>query len=88
MEHEIAHGGFALGGLRRVVAPDLRLLEGGDVFGNPVVQPDLALVHQHERGGGGDPLGHRVDAEHGVVAHRLAQFEVHLTKGFEIAWVS
>ena len=44
--------------------------------GDVVVQADQAFLDQHHEGDGRDRLGHRVDAEDGVLPHRLAALEV------------
>ena len=47
-----------------------------DVFVDGLVERDAAFLEQHHEGHAGDRLGHRIDAENGVVLHRRLALEV------------
>jgi hypothetical protein len=77
--HEVAHGGDprcrpepvgpggAVEGLE-----DLQAREGGQVFLDGIVEPEPALLDELHRGGRGDRLGHRRDAEQRICRQRPA----------------
>jgi len=50
----------------------LHLGEGRQVLGDRIGQHDLAFFRQDHRADRGERLGHRVDAEDGVLGHRSA----------------
>ena len=54
---------------------DAQVLPGRDEAVHRVVQRHQAFFDQHHEGHAGDRLGHRVDADHRVLAHRRAVFE-------------
>ena len=60
------------------------LLECGDVFGDGVVDRELAFVLENHHRGGRDRLGHRRDREDGVLSHRPLVLRVGVTGGFEV----
>jgi hypothetical protein len=41
-----------------------------------LVERNAAFLHQHHEGDAGDRLGHRIDAENGVVLYRLLALDV------------
>ena len=55
---------------------DAEIAEGRDEAGDVVVEIDQPFFHQHQQGHAGDRLGHRVDAEDGVLADRRAALDI------------
>ena len=53
-----------------VLHPDLRLREGGDIFGQGIRDQHPPLLDQHHRRHRDDRLGHRIDSEDRVGRHR------------------
>ena len=68
--------------------PDLMVAPFGNVAADGVVELKIALFVQHHQGHRGDRLGHGIDAEDGVVSHRLVPFPVHLAEGAEVGHVA
>jgi hypothetical protein len=68
--------------------PDLMILPGREEAAHRVVQLEVAaLIEAHQRHGG-DRLAHRIDAEDGVVGHRLAALPVHLAERAKVGEVA
>ena len=63
---------------RHAAGVDPELLPGGNVGGDGVVEADQALLDQHHQSHRGDRLGHRIDAQDRVLAHRLVALDVHV----------
>ena len=63
---------------------DLHVGEGGNVFRDGIVELDLALLDQLHRHDGGDRLGHREQAEDGLVGDRRLGHHVLHAEGFVI----
>ncbi len=55
---------------------DLHLCELGQELGDGVVEEEVPFFQEHHDRDGRDGLGHRVDAEDGIVGHRLTGFAV------------
>ncbi len=79
-----------LGDHRLVLAGDIDavVLPGGDVAADRVVELEVALFIEHHQRDRGDRLGHRIDAEDGVVGHRLAALQVHRPEGLAVGDLS
>ena len=60
-----------------ILVGDQHPAERRQVVGSRRIQFQLARFAQHQRRHGADRLGHRVDAEDGVVRHRCAARDVH-----------
>lgn len=64
---EVADGGVASGGFGFVLAEEDGLVfESGEVESDGVIEGEFSFFAEDEGGGGGDALGHGVDAEEGV----------------------
>jgi hypothetical protein len=62
---------------RDAASVNSEVLPHGNVGVNVIVQADQPLFDQHHQGDRSDRLGHRVDAEDRILAHRLVAFDVH-----------
>ena len=62
----------------------LRRGEAGQVARQRILQRELAFLHQHHHRDRGHRLGHRVDAEDRVPAHRFAPCEVAMAIGLPV----
>ncbi len=63
---------------------DLQILEARDVLRHRIGDAELALLHHHHDRDAGDRLGHRRDAEHRVLRHRLLRLDVGDAGRFEV----
>jgi hypothetical protein len=62
----------------------LHIPELGQEARDRIAQPDQPFLDEHHHGDAGHRLGHRGDAEEGVLRHRLLRFEVHQAMRLEV----
>ena len=89
MGHQVVDGDVAGAVVESVQRPGsffqhLQIGELWSPFGDRVVELEFAFLHQHQDGHGGDRLGHRGDAEHGVAGHGLAGDDVAVAERIEL----
>jgi len=76
-------GGNSVSGSGRGFHQHFRIPELGNVFGDRIIQQEIALFVEHHHGQAGDGFAHGADAEDGIRRHGLGRFAVLHPLGFE-----
>ena len=88
LDRDVARRGIGVLDWTLCVLQHLHAGELGHPLSDRVVQPELAFLHQHQRRGGGDRLGHRGDAEERVARHWRAAGDVALAQRVELQFLA